>query len=27
VEWAECVFVPVVKLDGQCLRRWSDADD
>jgi hypothetical protein len=27
VEWAECVFVPVVKVDGQCLRRWSDADD
>ena len=26
VEWAECVFVPVVEVDGQPLRRWSDGD-
>jgi len=27
VEWAECVFVPVLEVDGQQLRRWSDATD
>jgi hypothetical protein len=26
VEWAECVFVPVLEIDGQPLRRWSDND-
>jgi len=27
VEWAECVFIPVLGLEGQPLRRWSDAAD
>jgi len=27
VDWAECVFVPVLAHDGQPLRRWSDAGD
>ena len=24
VDWAECVFVPVLEIEGQPLRRWSD---
>jgi hypothetical protein len=24
VEWAECVFVPVIAFDGRSSRRWSD---
>ncbi len=27
VEWAECVFIPVLEIEGQPLRRWSDAND
>jgi len=27
VDWAECVFVPVLAHDGQPLRRWSDTGD
>jgi hypothetical protein len=27
VEWAECVFVPVLEIEGQSLRRWSDTAD
>jgi hypothetical protein len=27
VEWAECVFIPVLEVEGQPLRRWSDAGE
>jgi hypothetical protein len=27
VEWAVCVFVPVLELEGRSLKRWSDAND
>ena len=26
-EWAECVFVPVLEMEGQALRRWSDGPE
>ena len=26
VDWAECVFVPVLRLDSEPARRWSDSN-